>query len=67
VRGRLALPASPTYGSVRLTENPRFDGARPLAVLSVAGVADVQAAVRFAREHDVPLALRAGGHSYTGL
>ncbi|MGN6724237.1 MAG: FAD-binding oxidoreductase [Marmoricola sp.] len=67
VRGHLALPGSSRYGSVRLTENPRFDAARPLAVLSVAGVADVQAAVRFAREHNVPLAIRSGGHSYAGL
>lgn len=66
VTGVLALPGSSRYGSARLTENPRFDAARPLAVLSVAGVADVQAAVRFAREHDVPLAVRSGGHSYAG-
>jgi FAD/FMN-containing dehydrogenase len=70
INGSLALPGSSRYHSARLTENPRFDAARPLAVLSVArgaaGVADVQAAVRFAREHGVPLAIRSGGHSYAG-
>lgn len=70
ITGVLALPGSSNYALKRLTENPRFDTARPLAVLSVApgaaGVSDIQAAVRFAREHDVPLAVRSGGHSYAG-
>lgn len=70
MHGSLALPDSSHYGEARLTENPRFDGARPLAVLSVAagaaGMRDVQAAVRFARDHHVPLAIRSGGHSYAG-
>lgn len=70
VRGTLSLPGSSRYDVARLTENPRYDAARPLAVLSVAagaaGIRDVQAGVRFAREHDVPLAIRSGGHSYAG-
>ncbi len=36
VSGTLARPGSATYDTVRLTQNPRYDGARPLAVLSVA-------------------------------
>ena len=35
VRGTLVLPSDPTYDQVRLLENPRYDGQRPLAVLSV--------------------------------
>ena len=70
VAGTLTLPGSARYGATRLTENPRFDAARPLAVLSVArgaaGEKDVQTAIRFARDHEVPLAIRAGGHSYAG-
>ena len=65
--GRLLRPSSPDYAVARLTENPRFDSARPLGVLQVANTSDIQTAVRFAREHDVPLAVRSGGHSYAGV
>jgi FAD/FMN-containing dehydrogenase len=54
VQGSLARPSDPTYDEVRLLENPRYDGQRPLAVLS------------FARDHDLPIAIRSGGHSYPG-
>ncbi len=66
VDGTLARPGSSTYDTVRLTQNPRYDGARPLAVLSVAGPADVSTAFAFAQDHAVPVAIRSGGHSYPG-
>jgi FAD/FMN-containing dehydrogenase len=66
VSGQLARPGSTAYDTVRLTENPRFDGARPLAVLSVARAEDVAMAFSFAQDHDVPVAVRSGGHSYPG-
>ncbi|MGC4112919.1 MAG: FAD-binding oxidoreductase [Nocardioides sp.] len=66
VDGTLARPGSSTYDTVRLTQNPRYDGARPLAVLSVAGAQDVSTAFAFARDHGVPVAIRSGGHSYPG-
>jgi hypothetical protein len=50
VRGSLARPGSASYDTVRLTQNPRYDGARPLAVLSAAGPRDVATALVFARE-----------------
>ena len=40
---------------------------RPLAVAQCADVADVAAAVRWAATHDVPLAVRGGGHNGAGL
>ncbi|HEX4471685.1 MAG TPA: FAD-binding protein, partial [Nocardioides sp.] len=55
-----------TYDTVRLTQNPRYDGARPLAVLSVAGAQDVATAFSFAQDHGVRVAIRSGGHSYPG-
>ena len=64
--GTLARPGSSTYDAVRLTQNPRYDGARPLAVLSVANAHDVTTAFAFARDHDVRVAIRSGGHSYPG-
>ena len=66
VTGRLALPGTGAYGEAKLVENPRFDAARPLAVLSAATPDDVSEAVRFAAEEAVPLVTRAGGHSYSG-
>jgi FAD/FMN-containing dehydrogenase len=46
--------------------NNRFDDIRPLGVAYCADAADVATAVAFARDSDLPLALRAGGHSYGG-
>ena len=66
VEGTLARPGDPSYDSVRLVENPRYDAARPLAVLSVASAHDVATALAFAQDHDLPVALRSGGHSYPG-
>jgi FAD/FMN-containing dehydrogenase len=66
VHGNLVLPSDPTYNNVRLTQNPRYDAQRPLAVLSVASANDVATAIRFAQDHDVPVAVRSGGHSYPG-
>jgi FAD binding domain/Berberine and berberine like len=66
VHGTLARPGSPSYNTVRLTQNPRYDGARPLAVLSVAGASDVATAFAFAQQHGIPVAIRSGGHSYPG-
>jgi FAD/FMN-containing dehydrogenase len=66
VQGTLARPGSPSYDTLRLTQNPRYDGARPLAVLSVAGARDVATAFAFARDHGIRVAIRSGGHSYPG-
>ncbi len=54
VQGTLARPGSSSYDVVRLTQNPRYDGARPLAVLSVAGASDVATAFAFAQQHGDP-------------
>ncbi|MBG0739301.1 FAD-binding oxidoreductase [Paeniglutamicibacter antarcticus] len=71
LKGTLTLPDSSAenadrYNSLRLTENPRFDAAMPLAVLSAAAEEDVAAAVQFAVRERVPLAVRSGGHGYRG-
>ncbi|MBZ5738847.1 FAD-binding oxidoreductase [Nocardioides mangrovi] len=66
VQGTLARPGDPTYDQVRLLANPRYDGEHPLAVLSVGSEQDVATGLTFARDHDLPVALRSGGHSYPG-
>ena len=66
VTGSLLLPADAEFATVKLTENPRFDAAEPLAILRVARAADVTAALAFARRYRLPVAMRAGGHNYAG-
>jgi FAD/FMN-containing dehydrogenase len=39
---------------------------RPAAIARCTGTADVLAAVRFARERDLPIAIRGGGHAVAG-
>lgn len=65
-RGGVLRPGRPAYDRARLLENPRFDDQRPLALVRARQPSDVSAAIRFAREYDLPLAVRSGGHSYTG-
>ena len=66
VSGILARPDDSTYATVKLTENPRWDAATPLAVLSAGRAADVATGLAFAKKYHLPLALRSGGHSYPG-
>lgn len=64
--GTLRLPSDTGYASVSQLFNRRFDAVRPAGVVSATSVADVQAAVAFARDHGLPVTARSGGHSYTG-
>jgi FAD/FMN-containing dehydrogenase len=64
--GALLRPGSSGWDAARVLRNPRYDGADPLGVLRVAGTDDVVAGLAFARRTRTPVALRAGGHSYTG-
>ena len=66
LNGTLLRAGQAGYQTARLVENPRYDDARPLAVLTAASAADVAAGVAFAANYGIPLALRSGGHSYTG-
>ncbi|MBK4347470.1 FAD-binding oxidoreductase [Lacisediminihabitans changchengi] len=66
VTGALALPGTADYATVKLVENPRWDAAMPLAVLSAVSAKDVAAALAFAARYRIPVALRAGGHGYPG-
>jgi FAD binding domain/Berberine and berberine like len=64
--GQLIRPADATYDDQRKIWNGSIDR-RPALIARCAGVADVIAAVRFAREKGLLVALRSGGHSYPGL
>lgn len=66
VSGPVLARDSAGYEEARLVYNERFDGVRPLAVVRPAGVADVQAVVRWAQRRGVAIVPRSGGHSYAG-
>jgi hypothetical protein len=63
--GELLLPASPGYDAARRVWNGAIDR-HPACIARCTGVADVVAAVRFARERDLLVAVRSGGHGVAG-
>ena len=65
LRGTLCLPGQPAYETARTIWNAMIDR-RPAAVVRAAGAADVMRAVDFARTHELPLAVRGGGHNIAG-
>lgn len=60
--GQLITPDDPDYDEARHTIYVAIDR-RPRCIVRVADAEDVVTAVSFAREHDLPLAVRSGGHS----
>ncbi|HEY5335031.1 MAG TPA: FAD-binding oxidoreductase, partial [Mycobacteriales bacterium] len=64
--GTLRVPGDTGYAATYQLFNRRFDGIQPAGVVSARSVADVQAAVAFARAHGLPVTARSGGHSYVG-
>jgi FAD/FMN-containing dehydrogenase len=66
LKGRLVRRGQPGYHRARELFNPRFDATLPPAVAYCASAGDVRTALAFARDSDLPFAVRAGGHSYGG-
>lgn len=64
-RGELIRPRDATYDSARRIWNGAIDR-HPALVARCTGAADVIAAVRFARERDLVIAVRGGGHNVAG-
>ena len=63
--GEVIDPHHPDYETARRIWNGMIDK-RPAAIACCADAADVAAAVRFAALHDLPLAVRGGGHNVAG-
>jgi FAD/FMN-containing dehydrogenase len=66
LHGPVTGPLDPDYDDVRTIYNAMIDR-RPAAIVQCRDTAEVSAAVTFAREHSLELAVRGGGHSGPGL
>jgi FAD/FMN-containing dehydrogenase len=65
LKGQLLLAGDDGYDEARLLLNPSFDK-HPALVAQPSDVSGVQTAVNFAREHNLLLAVKCGGHSHSG-
>jgi FAD/FMN-containing dehydrogenase len=65
LRGPLLLAGDPGYDESRRVLNRSIDK-RPALVVQPTGVADVRNAVTFARDRDLLVAVKCGGHSFGG-
>jgi FAD/FMN-containing dehydrogenase len=61
-RGALLRAPEEGYDQARRVWNGAIDR-KPALIARCAGSDDVVAAIRFAREHDLPVSVRCGGHS----
>jgi FAD/FMN-containing dehydrogenase len=64
--GQLIGPEDDEYAEAHVVYNAFIDR-HPALIARPANTADVAAAIGFARRHDLPLAIRGGGHNGAGL
>lgn len=65
LQGTVLRPSDAGYDAARTVWNGMVDK-RPALIARCAGTADVMHCVRFAREHDLLVSVRGGGHNYAG-
>jgi FAD/FMN-containing dehydrogenase len=65
LRGRLLRPSDADYDDARAVWNGMVNR-HPALIVQCAGVADVVRTVNFAKEHDLMVAVRGGGHNAAG-
>ncbi|MHA1938964.1 MAG: FAD-binding oxidoreductase, partial [Candidatus Thorarchaeota archaeon] len=65
IRGDVLLPSDADYDQARKIWNGMIDK-RPALIVRCTGTADVIDAVKFAREHNILVSVRGGGHNVAG-
>ncbi len=65
LRGKLYQQSDAGYDQARTVWNAMIDR-KPALIVQPMGVADIQAAVNFAREHNLLIAIKGGGHNIAG-
>ncbi|MBW7881743.1 MAG: FAD-binding oxidoreductase [Caldilineaceae bacterium] len=66
ISGVLFTPTDPGYDAARALWNGYIDR-RPAVIVRCRTTQDAALAIRFAREHGLPLSIRSGGHNGAGL
>jgi len=66
LKGTLLRPGDPEYQNSYHPYNTRFDAIWPTGIAYCTSVADIQTSLSFVSRFQLPLAMRAGGHSYAG-
>lgn len=65
LRGALITANDAGYDAVRKVFNGMIDR-RPVAIAQCTGAADVMQVINYAREHDISISVRGGGHNVAG-
>lgn len=66
LRGTVVLPGHRDFTRFARALNRRYEHVRAAGVAVCEHADDVAASVRFARDSDLPIAVRSGGHNYAG-
>jgi FAD/FMN-containing dehydrogenase len=66
IGGRVYVPGEGGYEAARLPWQRRLDP-RPALIIEAADASDVRTALRFAREHDLPIAVQSTGHGVVNV
>jgi hypothetical protein len=66
LRGSLVLPDDRGYATLSRPHNHRYAYIHPRGVVVCAGPDDARESLLWARDNDVPIAVRSGGHNYAG-
>lgn len=65
--GELLFSAADAFNRLKKAANARYDEVPTAVIIRCQTTADVQHAIRFIHQYQLPFAVRSGGHSYTGL
>jgi len=64
--GSLVVPTDRAYARLSLPQNRRYADIRPRGIAMCASPADARESLLWARDADIPIAVRSGGHNYAG-